>query len=252
MIDDIQKKILDKIQEENITPKPRWNFLLKEYVLWSTAGVSVIVGGLAVSVIIHRFATSDLDFIREAEFGTFRYVMSMMPYFWVVLLAILAGIIYYNIVHTEKGYHYRFSVFFMVLLSLTLMLGVILHLAGVARMSERLLLQSDSSLLRLAAPKPELWMNPDDGMLVGMIIETSDGMNFQIKDIYGEEWEIIVIEGADVRGDPHADMFARMIGEQEDEYIFRATKIRLREDSDDFFPHKPYKQGKQLMKEFSR
>ena len=61
----ISKKILQKIRKEQIKPKPKWEFLLKNYVFWGAFILSIIVGGLASSVAIFRLVNNDWDIMHK-------------------------------------------------------------------------------------------------------------------------------------------------------------------------------------------
>jgi hypothetical protein len=73
-MDDINQefgpKLLEKIKEEKIAPKPRWTFLLKESVVWGAGSLALIVGGLVTAVVIYFFRDNSLNVYQRMD-GSF-------------------------------------------------------------------------------------------------------------------------------------------------------------------------------------
>jgi len=54
-------EVLEKIQQEKIKPKPKWEFTLKNIILGAVFSLSVIIGSLISSVLIYMLVNSDWD-----------------------------------------------------------------------------------------------------------------------------------------------------------------------------------------------
>ena len=53
--DTFDQKLVAKIKQANIAPKPRWHFLLKNSVIWAAGTLSLLIGAGAASVMIYLF-----------------------------------------------------------------------------------------------------------------------------------------------------------------------------------------------------
>ncbi|MBU1152058.1 hypothetical protein KJ632_04520, partial [Patescibacteria group bacterium] len=98
------KNILKKIRDQHISPRPRWEFLLKDYTMWVAFGLCVIIGGIASSVTIFRLINSDWDVYERTGHSFASFAFESMPYFWILLFALFVVIAYLNFTHTKKGY----------------------------------------------------------------------------------------------------------------------------------------------------
>ena len=69
----ISEKILDKIKQQHIIPKPRWQFLLKDYLIWAVFVIATIIGSLSVGIIIHLLVDFDWTAYKYLDKGFFEY-----------------------------------------------------------------------------------------------------------------------------------------------------------------------------------
>src|SRR3989344_8809285 len=107
MNQDLGHKIIETIKDEGLRPKPRWQFLLKNYVLWGLTLLAILIGSLSFAVIIYMFVNSDWEVYALVADNITAYVFLILPYFWILFLALFALVAYYNLRHTKNGY--RFS-----------------------------------------------------------------------------------------------------------------------------------------------
>ncbi len=107
MESNLTEKIINKITEDKLNPKPRWGFLLKNYLFWFVFGLSSIIGGFAVSVILH---------IAKSFYSLTGSGWVYFPLFWIVFLSIFSLIAFLNVKHTRKAY--KINPFLWVLISI--------------------------------------------------------------------------------------------------------------------------------------
>jgi len=60
-MNNLSKNVLEQIREEHLKPKPRWEFIMKNYFFWLFFALFAIAGSIAVSVTI--FMITDHDWI---------------------------------------------------------------------------------------------------------------------------------------------------------------------------------------------
>src|SRR3990167_8003529 len=92
---------LEKIKSEDIKPTARWRFLLKNYLVWFTAALTLVLGSLAVPVVIHMLTTNDWEIYAYTNVSPAQLVLLSLPYFWLLFLALFVGAAYYNIRRTK-------------------------------------------------------------------------------------------------------------------------------------------------------
>lgn len=129
-MDKLSQEIINKIEDENIQPKPRWHFLLRRSILWFFAVLSVAVGGLAVSVIIATFidydpSTRTVPLVED--------ILQTIPFVWVIVLALFVVLAYYGIRHTKTGYRYSLFKICSAVILASILLGIILNAYDVSQ-----------------------------------------------------------------------------------------------------------------------
>ena len=99
----LPENIIKIIDERNLTPIPRWHFLLKRSVFWTIAGIAVLLGGVAVSVIIFVYFDHDTEGMIYLNQSLVDNILMTIPYFWIVSLAFLIALTHISIRHTKGG-----------------------------------------------------------------------------------------------------------------------------------------------------
>ncbi|MFH1287050.1 MAG: hypothetical protein ABII02_04885 [Candidatus Magasanikbacteria bacterium] len=188
---DISKDILSRIKEENITPKPRWAFLLRDCALWIVGGICVFIGGLAFAVILYMFRTSHWSLLSEAGGSTATIVFASLPYVWFLCLFLFLGAAYYNVKHTKRGYKWNLFTMMGGLILLSIVFGILLYVLGVARATDEVLIRRAPIYARVMHPNQRVWMHPEKGLLTGVIIEIHSSSTMDIQDIQRKLWNVV-------------------------------------------------------------
>ena len=226
MQNNLSKKVVEAIKEQDLCPKPRWHFLAKEYSLWMIGGVLIIVGSLAFSIVLFMLVNNDWE-VHEAIHESFlRFVFISIPYFWLLLfIFFIVGAEYY-FRHTKKGYKYTIVDLVVGVLIINVVGGSIFYHIGLARAVDNLLVESAPKYYERAVGNRHLrWVSPDDGRLAGRV-ERVDVETILLQDVHGKMWQVIVVDTKIATGtDIIADSLLRVVGKQEDEAIFRAYYV---------------------------
>jgi hypothetical protein len=137
MKDELQNKIIERIDAEKIKPLPCWRFTLLRGLFWIFAALSVIVGGFAIGAIL--FLISDLYvagmLIPEdtAEF------LAMFPYLWIIVFISFVLIARVSMRHTKKGYKYSLRFIITVSALSSFILGAIFFTTGIGKLTHKFL-----------------------------------------------------------------------------------------------------------------
>lgn len=187
---DISEKTLKKIEEENITPKARWRFLLRDYSIWLFFAISVGVGALAVSTIIFMLTSNDWDIYEYLDRSLFEHIFVSMPYFWILILLSFILVAYADFKYTRRGYRYEMYLIILGSVVMSLLLGLVIFFSGFGESVHNIFMEQVPFYNNLVSDKREVWSNPQKGLLGGQIIEVKDQDEFMVKDFTGRIWTI--------------------------------------------------------------
>ena len=226
---EFDQKLVEKIKEEKMTPKPRWHFLLKDYVVWGAGILALLIGAAAVSVIIYLLKYNGWELREETHKSLLEFFLVTLPYFWLVFLGVFVFILYYNLQHTKKGY--RYSVWFIAIAGVlsSIILGGILYLFGVGQRIDNVLGARAPLYETVINRQLSFWLNPEEGRLTGIIASEVIGGNFYLVDPSGTAWQI---QGRDLGNGYRAADFLKtgepvnIIGQVVADNIFQAAIIK--------------------------
>ena len=229
-MDNLGDKILKKIKEERIAPKPRWQFLLKDYFIWLMFLVSLIFGALAFCVALYVLSTNDWDLYRYLHTTLVGHILISIPYLWLGFLALFVCIAFYDFKYTKSGY--RRETYFVVGLSVvgSLLLGAFLYTLGAGEKIEDFVAASVPMYEKIACcgARKDIWDQPAMGLLGGEIVGATGGENFDLKDFDGIFWQVQetddTLEYAPV-GIRIGEQ-VKIIGEEKADHVFWAREIR--------------------------
>lgn len=221
----LSESILKIIRTNKIKPTPGWVFLFKRSVIWTLFGISVLLGGIAVSLILFQINDADWEAYSEMKGGVTEFALLSLPYFWIVLMIGFLILAFLNFRHTKRGY--RYGAFAIVGLSLifSAIFGSVMYSTGCSEYMEESLVQIPH-YEELHYGKRVLWQRPDQGFLSGTILQFDNGNILILQDIGKQAWwvdigkarlghRLIIMEGLRVK----------MIGEKMSEGKFRAEVI---------------------------
>jgi hypothetical protein len=214
-------KLLAKIKSEKISPKPRWHFLLKDYVIWIAGALSLIVGALAVALIIYLLQTSGLSSYQETEKSFSEFILLNLPYFWLLFLGLFVFIVSYNFRHTGRGYRYSGLLLAGISIVSSIVLGIIFQSLGLGQKIDDVLGRRSPLYDRVMNPHVDFWSHPEEGRLAGLVVAVADN-GYILVDRQREEWLLIVPAPAPVSlvGKP-----VRAIGRQSGDYVFMVGRL---------------------------
>lgn len=219
------QEILKKIKEEKIVPKPKWQFLLKEYTVWGFGMLSLLIGGLAFSVIIFMFSYNDWGVYHQIDRSFGEFLLLTLPYFWVVILALFIMVLNYNIRHTKKGYRFSLPVITVATIFLSIVLGIVFYILGMGKAIDDVLGARMPFYEKVVNRQIDFWSQPENGRLAGMVTEVIDG-GLVLYDLERNKWSVDSSEAIII---PMAEIVInrpiRMTGVIIEDSNFQADKI---------------------------
>jgi len=184
----LSKKIFDKIEGDEITPTPKWHFILKEDTLWILWMLSVCIGALGVTGSLYAFKNVGWEFYTVTHSNIFSFAVDAMPYFWIISLVVFTGVGYINIRYTKKGYKYPFTVILGSSVLASVAIGSLLFVAGAGDVIDRKIAGNIPFHKPASVFEHERWDSPEKGLLVGNVVTDEDGI--YIVDSIGRNWSL--------------------------------------------------------------
>jgi len=187
---DISENTLKTIDEKHITPKPRWHFLLKNYLIWLGSITFIVLGAFAVTTIIFMLTNQDWDVYAYLDRSLFEHIMVCLPYLWAGILVLLLVISYYNFKNTRGGYKHTFPTIIGAGILVSIILGIVLFFCGIDSEIHEEFTKDVPYYQDLVYTKTNVWNNAQKGLLGGEVVNVYSGDGFTLKDLNGNVWQI--------------------------------------------------------------
>jgi hypothetical protein len=189
--EDLKSKVLELIERDKIKPTTKLYFSIKDKTLWSLMLISILICSISFSVMIFSFTNSEAGFYQLTHDNFMDFVLSVMPYLWIVVFVMFAIVGYENFKHTNKGYKYSFTFIIIFGLIVNMLFGLIIHYAGLSKIidqdvsADSIFIKSSESL------KKEIWNQPERGIISGNVVSIIDGSStFVLKDFNNNLWVV--------------------------------------------------------------
>jgi heme/copper-type cytochrome/quinol oxidase subunit 2 len=183
------EKLIDTIKQKNITPMPRWQFRLKNGLIWAGFMAAVILGALAFSVILFSIQQTDFNVISHISHSRLELLLGLLPFVWIICLAVSLIIAIYSIQHSKKGY--KLTPLRMVGYSaaLSILFGTLYFTGGGGQQLEQAFAVKVSLYESVQEKKVKLWSMPEEGYLSGTIEQVNEE-DFRLNDFNEKVWTI--------------------------------------------------------------
>ena len=240
----ISDKVLEKIQEKNIAIKPKWRFLLEDYVIWIFSIVCLLIGSVAFSVVLYLTINSDWALYKEIDDSLAEFLLLSLPYLWIILVILFVFAADYNFKHTKNGYKYnlKYIVFFGILLSI--LLGFFMFCLGAGKAIDNVLSDNVPAYNKFIDKRPKLWAHPEKGILAGDILEVNPDKTLKLRDFFGKEYIVDYNNAVLIPDIPLKPGFKiRAIGEQKGDLFFAQRIAPLRPINKRILPPPPQTRG---------
>ncbi|MBT6069339.1 hypothetical protein HOG48_06335 [Candidatus Peregrinibacteria bacterium] len=129
----LSQDVLKKIKSKNLKPKPKWGFLLKNWVFWVLGTLTIILGAISLGITMFLLTATNWTLHNELNSSFFSLILNALPYFWMILLALMTVVTHYNVRHTRKGYKLKTSHLTTGIIIISLISGLIFFGAGTAK-----------------------------------------------------------------------------------------------------------------------
>ncbi len=183
------QKILSKIQNDNIQPKPEWIFTSGEWAKRLAYFVFILMGSASFSIILYAISVNGFDLLQHVKHSKLESLLVLLPVFWLGILTFFLGASIFSVLYTGKAYKYSFGKWMTMSTGISLTLGTLFFITGGAKWLENSFETNIESYESLLEKKTAIWSQPDLGTLSGEITEV--GSDFIVlKDWKNQHWTI--------------------------------------------------------------
>jgi hypothetical protein len=193
----IADSVMEQIEKDAITPKPRWEFLLKNYSMWALGGFALLVGAVAISSALFVVRNTDWSVRRELNDGVMQHIIEITPVLWILVLGAFVLLAMYQMKHTERGYKY--SLYIIVgNIAASVLLGVGMYVWGYGYIVDTYAGRYIPMYQGFEEKREVLWNQPESGLLAGVVLGTTTTGMYQIEDFSGKVWDVTTTNISDI------------------------------------------------------
>ncbi|MCL5017283.1 MAG: hypothetical protein M1155_01290 [Patescibacteria group bacterium] len=229
MSEPLSNQIVEEIEKQKLTPKPRLHFLLKRSVLWFLAILASAIGAVAFSIIIFIFFDHDAEAAKYLHQSLIQEIMLSIPYIWILVFAAFIWVTKYSVHHTKTGYRYTTAKIIGIVLIINISLGLVLNAFDLGTKINDFLSDTIPYYDSLIYTSKTAWSDPENGLLGGYVLSANNSTEFSLRDFKNKIWRIIIDpnETDDIGKNIATDQEIKIIGVKENDTTFQAKQIFL-------------------------
>lgn len=195
-MNDLSHKILERINDEQLAPRPAWQFAWKNRLYWGLLALSLAMASIASSAILYSVANSGWEFAVVTHENTVSFLVSILPTIWIITMGVVLFLAYEYYRKTKLGY--RIPLLLVVGLSTlgALAGGAVLYAAGIGQIVDEDFGGRLPAYRTVMARQQSSWQHPERGLLAGEVLDVDgDFRSFRIKSFDGQVW---ILSGEDL------------------------------------------------------
>jgi hypothetical protein len=187
---ELEQKVLDSIERQELQPKPGYVFIAKRTVFWLLAISSIILGGISVAVLLYGLTSFMKNDWRLLDEMPLEDIFFSIPVAWIVTMPLFIASAYFGFRHTRRGYRLKPLTTITLALAASLMLGVLLQWLSIGFQTHEFLVQNVSYYKRLTHIPYSEWSRPEEGFLGGHADRMPNEMTLVLTDFQGKVWTV--------------------------------------------------------------
>lgn len=188
--DRLAERVLERIESQHLSPRPRWEFLFTNYAFWTLGALAVALGALAFSAVLFEVTNAPWSLSAATHPDFLSFFLAVAPFLWVAVLALFIGVGYATIRHTKRGYRYPLAIIAIGAILTSMVLGGALYAAGAGQAVEESLGDHPPFYRPIMLEDRAWWDAPTQGVLGGDVLSVTVDSSFTLKDFSGNIWTI--------------------------------------------------------------
>lgn len=230
---ELTNEVLKTIKDKNIKPIPKWEFLLKGYVIMLVSIMNILFGSIGFAIILYLINSNDLFNDPSLHVDNLQGVFLLIPFVWIILTVVFVVIAIYNFKKSEEGYRYNVFRILGISIVASLILGLGINISGFAGQMNSAFGQHIPFYNNVFDLRSKVWMRPERGYISGTIVNYSaSNSTVSIEDLNGKNWEIKINE-ANIKPSVEIQVGekVKILGKQLTDNAFEAIEVRPWEGS---------------------
>jgi len=223
----MSEKIMELIEQKGLSPKPRWHFFVREWVVWGMVCLALLVGSLATTLTIY-IGNASRFMERHILFSDLLFLFRLVPFLWLFLVCIAVFYTVYALRETRRGYRWSSSWLVAGAIGVSILIGSSAHALGVGEAIDRYLLSEMPLYRPLTSFHPKMWMDMEQGVVAGTVMNVEQEM-FMIQKLDGDVLKVIIVpENDESFPRLHEGMRVRVVGTttiEGGESVFAGTAV---------------------------
>ncbi|MBK9579218.1 MAG: hypothetical protein IPO40_19285 [Fibrobacteres bacterium] len=215
---DLEARLLQRIEQENIRPYPRWIGWTVRVASTLSVLIALVFSTLAASVFfLWLFEGGD-----QGPHKGFRWVMiGLLPWLSLASALFLSWIGWKLFRRTGTGYRRRAWVVVMAFFAISFGTGFVMHVSGGLFSFHRTMAMASPVYREFFQGRRSLeWSKPEEGRLAGIVVGM-DSVGLELRDPQGKLWKVAV----PIPGWLETGMEIRLEGRTGSEHQFLAERV---------------------------
>ena len=183
----IKDTIINKLHQSEVEPRTKWYFAAKNIVFWVLFVFSVLIGGMAMSIVFHLSLMNPVHELSDVSW--WHRLIMFVPVFWLGLLSVFVISAFFNVTHTKIGYKYNHYLIVVISILASFVLGFVFMLGGINKIIEQKTFDHVPGYRQLQVQQYHGWMNPEAGRLIG-VVETRSGEVIELRAVDRSLWSV--------------------------------------------------------------
>ncbi|NNM83677.1 hypothetical protein HKL94_00440 [Candidatus Parcubacteria bacterium] len=189
--DHLAKRVLGRITDEHLMPRPRWKFLLRNYIFWGLGIIAILLGALAFSATLFEVQNADWRLFPAMHMDLISFFFATAPFVWVFALALFIFVGYIYIRRTVHGYRYPLTTIAIGAVLLAFLLGNGLYAMGFGGEVEEAIGDHPPFYRPILVEERSWWLASQKGLLGGEVERVSPRFtSFVLRDFSGRVWDV--------------------------------------------------------------
>ena len=190
----LTKSILNRIEQEDITPRSKWYYRIQYSSFWFLFGAMLVLGALSFAVMLFALNNTDFDIFQYVDNGGLQQLLSLMPFFWVFITGLAVGLAVWGIKHTKRGYKLALLLVFGGNVFGSMLLGTLVYGAGGGEVIEEIIEQKVPQYQSVREKNQKFWGTPEEtGRLAGLVESVSE-KSITLSDPMGRTWTVDIAQ----------------------------------------------------------
>lgn len=191
--------VLERLASEGISPRPWWQFYVREGAVWVCWLISVVVGAAAVAVTLYVTLSVPGMLYEATNTNVVTAMIHALPWLWLVVFLGMAYLAWVNLRHTRRGYRYQALTLVASSVVLSVGLGVVLQQFGQGYVMDRTFAAWTDMYPSYEKARLTVWQAPQNGRLVGAVVSDEEKIVIDnatgtvvFQDTNGQQWQLVI------------------------------------------------------------